>query len=66
MEQLLGDPDLVDQANRYLKEILRRIVLTPDETAQHGLAVQIETDFASLLGSDLTAEFGTTSTHLDC
>ena len=39
MEQLLSDPDYVDEASTYLKMLIKRIVLTPDRNAQHGMKV---------------------------
>jgi len=63
MEQLLGDPDLVDQASHFLRQIIRRIVLVPDAGAQHGLSVKLETDFAALLAPEIE---GIPPTHLMC
>ena len=37
MEQLLSHPDLVDEANSYLKMLAGQVTLTPDESAPHGL-----------------------------
>ncbi len=53
MEQLLGDPDLVDQASQFLRQIIRRIVLVPVASAQHGPSVKLETDFAALLAPEI-------------
>lgn len=39
MEQLLSDPDYVDEASTYLKMLIKRIVLTPDADARHGMKV---------------------------
>lgn len=63
MEQLLGDPDLVDQANQFLRQIIRRIVLVPDAQAEHGLSIKLETDFAALLAPELD---GIAPSHLVC
>lgn len=63
MEQLLGDPDLVDQANQFLRQIIQRIVLVPDAKAEHGLSVKLETDFAALLAPELD---GIPPAHLVC
>ena len=50
METLLGDPDHVQQAHDCLRSLIDRIVLVPDPTAEHGLSIKLETDFAVLLG----------------
>lgn len=50
METLLGAADLVDEANSYLRTLIPRIVLTPNDDAEHGLDVVMETDFVALLG----------------
>lgn len=63
MEHLLGDPDLVDQASQFLRQIIRRIVLVPDAGSQHGLSVKLETDFAALLSPEID---GIPPTHLIC
>ncbi|MCV2866045.1 zinc ribbon domain-containing protein [Albidovulum sediminicola] len=41
MSELLGDPDLVEEANGYLRMLIRGVTLTPDEAAPHGLAAEI-------------------------
>lgn len=51
MEQLLGEPDVVDQAHAHLTTLIRRIVLTPDPEAPHGLAAEILTDLGRLLSA---------------
>lgn len=55
MEVLLGDPALVDQAHELLSTLIRRIVLTPDDAAAHGLAVTLEAGVADLLRPTLGA-----------
>lgn len=50
MTTLLGDPDLVDQANTYLRDLVTRIVLTPDGEAPHGMAVTLHVPLGGLLG----------------
>ena len=50
METLLSAADLVDEANSYLRTLIPRIVLTPNDDAEHGLDVVMETDFVALLG----------------
>ena len=49
MDQLLADPDLVDEANSYLKMLVDRVTLTPDENAQHGLEAVMELSSDALL-----------------
>ncbi|MBP0481372.1 recombinase family protein [Sagittula sp. M10.9X] len=63
MEQLLSDPDLVDQTGQFLRPIIRRVVLIPDPAAQHGLSAKLETDFAALLAPELE---GLPPAHLMC
>jgi predicted transcriptional regulator len=53
MEQLLSDPDLVDQASQFLGQIIKRVIISPDPNAQHGLSLKLETDFAALLAPEL-------------
>ncbi|UOA33308.1 Transposon gamma-delta resolvase [Sulfitobacter sp. DSM 110093] len=53
MEQLLSDPELVDQASQFLGQIIKRVVINPDPNAQHGLSLKLETDFAALLAPEL-------------
>jgi hypothetical protein len=45
-----GHPDLVAEANGYLRELIDRIVLTPDATAPHGLAIELRVPLGGLLG----------------
>lgn len=55
MEVLLGDPAFVDQAHELLSTLIRRIVLTPDDAAPHGMAVTLEAGIADLLRPTLGA-----------
>lgn len=48
MEALLGDPNLVDQANGQLRSLIRSITLKPDPKAEDGLAAEIQMDLGSL------------------
>ena len=66
MEHVLGDPELVDQANQFLRQIVRLIVLVPDPGAQHGLSIKIETDFGAVLGLSEAPETGPPPTFLMC
>ena len=42
MEQLLSDPEFVDEANSYLRMLIGQVTLTPEESAPHGLEVVLE------------------------
>lgn len=41
MDTLLSDPELVDKAHSYLAVLIEQITLTPDATAQHGIAATL-------------------------
>ncbi|NIY71146.1 hypothetical protein HCZ30_01720 [Marivivens donghaensis] len=49
LESLLGDPDLVHQANEYMTEFIQHIELRPDTKSLNGLAAEIYIDLGSLL-----------------
>ena len=66
MEQLLGDPDHVDEAHHHLRSLIRRIVLVPDPAARHGVSVKAEVNFAALFGAGSDATLGDTPDHLIC
>ncbi len=51
LESLLGDPDLVHQANEHMTELIQYIVLRPDFTAPNGIAAEITLDLGSLLSA---------------
>ncbi len=51
MNHLLGDSDLVDEASSHLKMLIEKIVLTPDETAQHGLSASMILSSDALFGA---------------
>ncbi|MBY6115146.1 recombinase family protein [Mameliella alba] len=66
METILGNPDDVEQAHQYLKTLIRRIVLTSDENALHGMQVRVETDFANLFLGGQAEASDMDQTHLYC
>ncbi|SFQ44446.1 Site-specific DNA recombinase [Roseivivax halotolerans] len=49
LTQLLSDRDFVEEAHGYLAVLIRKIVLMPDETAEHGLRATMELSSEALL-----------------
>lgn len=49
METLLAQPDHIDEANRYLSILIRKITLTPNPDAPNGLHTEMEFACPSLL-----------------
>lgn len=66
METILGNEDDVEQAHLYLKTLIRRIVLTSNEDALHGMHVRMETDFANLFLGEHVEASDRERTYLDC
>lgn len=63
MEQPFGDPELVDPASLFLRQIIWRIVLVPEAGAEHGLSVKLEADFTARLAPEID---GIPPAHLVC
>lgn len=66
MEKILRNEDDVDQAHQFLKSLIHRIILTPNDDALHGVRVRMETDFASLFLGEQEDTSDLRRTYLDC
>ena len=66
LEAALNNPDLIVEATRTIRLLVRQIVLTPDDASANGLAVDLHGDLALILSlaSGGTARKGAPSTSL--
>ena len=63
LRDLLGDPDLVDQANQHLRKMIRSITLTPDTTAPDAMMAEILTDLGLITSAAGYAGLATAQTR---
>ena len=56
LEQCLNEPDIRHEAGEALRQMIEKVVLTPDATAQDGLAAALHGDLAVILTQAMASE----------
>jgi hypothetical protein len=56
LEQCLNEPDIRHEAGEALRQMIEKVVLTPDATAPDGLAAALHGDLAVILTQAMASE----------